>query len=155
MKKLYIFSAFLDILEYLARCISNLVDKFTKRNKNYEEITTIEYHIDKKDIDTSVLLYNKDKHSLGIENTWDKKIPLESNKFESIIYYLKKHNVLEYKKYYHSLEFHSYSDMTEEEESNNQESITITFKDGNKRTITSLDNNKKVSNIIDYLKQIN
>ena len=155
MKKLYIFSAFLDILEYLARCISNLVDKFTKRNKNYEEITSIEYNIDKKDIDTSVLIYNKDKHSLGIENTWDKKISLESNKFESIIYYLKKHNVLQYKKYYHSLEFHSYSDMTEDDDSNNQESITITFKDGTKRTITSLDNNKKVSNIIDYLKQIN
>jgi hypothetical protein len=155
MKKLYIFSAFLDILEYLARCISNLVDKFTKRNKNYEEITSIEYSIDKKDIDTSVLIYNKDKHSLGIENTWDKKISLESNKFESIIYYLKKHNVLQYKKYYHSLEFHSYSDMTEEDNTDNQESITITFKDGTKRTITSLDNNKKVSNIIDYLKQIN
>lgn len=155
MKKLYIFSAFLDILEYLARCISNLVDKFTTRNKNYEEITSIEYNIDKKDIDTSVLIYNKDKHSLGIENTWDKKISLESNKFESIIYYLKKHNVLQYKKYYHSLEFHSYSDMTEEDNTDNQESITITFKDGNKRTIISLDNNKKISNIIDYLKQIN
>lgn len=155
MKKLYIFSAFLDILEYLARCISNLVDKLTKRNKNYEDITAIEYSIDKKDISTSVLIYNKDKYSLGIENTWDKKIDIQSNKFESIIYYLKKNNVLKYKKYYHSLEFHSYSDMTEEENTDNQESITITFKDGNKRTITSLDNNKKVSNIIDYLKQIN
>jgi hypothetical protein len=154
MKKLYIFSAFLDILEYLARCISNLVDKFTKRNKNYEEITSIEYNIDKKDIDTSVLIYNKDKHSLGIENTWDKKISLESNKFESIIYYLKKNKVLKYKKYYHSLEFHSYSDMIEEDNTDKQESITITFKDGNKRTIISLDNNKKISNIIEYLKNI-
>ena len=135
MKKLYIFSAFLDILEYLARCISNLVDTFTNKSKNYEDITAIEYSIDKKDISTSVLIYNKDKHSLGIENTWDKKISLESNKFESIIYYLKKHNVLQYKKYYHSLEFHSYSDMTEEDNTDNQESITITFKDGNKRTI--------------------
>ena len=33
MKKLYIFSLILDILEFFARCISNLVDKFTPRNK--------------------------------------------------------------------------------------------------------------------------
>ena len=46
MKKLYIFSAFLDILEYLARCISNTVDIFTPRNKNHEDITAIEYLID-------------------------------------------------------------------------------------------------------------
>ena len=154
MKKLYIFSAFLDILEYIARCISNLVDTFTKKNKNYDEITAIEYSIENKDISESVLIYNKDKHSLGIENTWDKKLNLDSNKFESIIYYLIKNNVLKYKKYYHSLEFHSYSDMTEEDNIDNQETITIIFKDGNKRTITSLDNNKKISNIIDYLKNI-
>lgn len=155
MKKLYIFSAFLDILEYLARCISNLVDTFTNKNKNYEDITAIEYSIEKGETSTSVLIYNKDKHSLGIKNTWDKKIDIQSNKFESIIYYLKKNKVLKYKKYYHSLEFHSYSDMTEEDNNDNQESITITFKDGNKRTIISLDNNKKISNIIEYLKNIN
>ena len=155
MKKLYIFSAFLDILEYLARCISNLVDTFTPRNKNYEDITAIEYLIDKNDKSESVLIYNKDKHLLGIENTWDKKIELESNKFESIIYYLKKNNVLNYKKYYHTLEFHSYNDMTEEDSTDNQETITIIFKDSNQRKITSLDDNKKVTRIIDYLKQIN
>lgn len=154
MKKLYIFSALLDILEFLARCISNLVDTFTKRNKNYEEITAIEYSIDKEDISTSILIYNKDKHSLGIKNTWDKKIDIQSNKFNDIIYYLKKHNVLKYKKYYHSLEFHSYSDMTDED-TTNEESITIYFKDSTTRKITSLDNNKKISNIIEYLKNIN
>ncbi len=154
MKKLYIFSALLDILEFLARCISNLVDTFTKRNKHYEEITAIEYSIDKEDITTSILIYNKDKHSLGIKNTWDKKIDIQSNKFNDIIYYLKKHNVLKYKKYYHSLEFHSYSDMTDED-TTNEESITIYFKDSTTRKITSLDNNKKISNIIEYLKNIN
>ena len=79
MKKTYIFSALLDILEYLVRCISNLVDKFTKRNKNYNDITSIEYYIEKGETSTSVLIYNKDKHSIGIKNTWDKKIDLESN----------------------------------------------------------------------------
>lgn len=154
MKKTYIFSALLDILEYLSRCISNLVDKFTKRNKNYNDITSIEYSIEKGETSISVLIYNKDKHSIGIKNTWDKKIDLESNKFESIIYYLKKHNILNYKKYYHSLEFHSYSDMYEED-TTNEESITITFKDNTTRKITTLDSNKKITNIIDYLKQIN
>ena len=140
MKKLYIFSAFLDILEYLARCISNTVDIFTPRNKNHEDITAIEYLIDDP-INTSenIIIYNKDRYSSGIENTWDKKIGLESNKFESIIYYLKKNNVLSYKKYYHALEFHSYNDLTNEvDDPDKEESVTITFKDGNKRRITSL-----------------
>lgn len=156
MKKvLYIFSLILDILEYLARCISNLVDKFTKRNKNYDDITAIEYKVDKEDISTKVLIYNKDRHSFGISNTWDKKYDLPSNEFASIIYYLKKHNVLKYKKYYHTLEFHSYSDMYEEENKDTEESITIMFKDGTQRKITSLDHNKKINNIINYLKEIN
>ena len=156
MKKiLYIFSLILDILEYLARVIANIVDTFTKRNKNYEEITSIEYLIENKDSSISVLIYNKDRYSLGIENTWDKKIDLPSNKFQNIIYYLKKHNVLNYKKYYHTLELHNYSDMYNEENTDEYETIIITFKDGNKRKITSLDNNKKISKLIEYLKEIN
>lgn len=42
-----------------------------------------------------------------------------------------------------------------EEDTTNEESITITFKDNTTRKITTLDNNKKITNIIDYLKQIN
>ena len=67
MKKLYIFSAFLDILEYLARCISNLVDKFTTRNKNYEEnmedvvIECLEYFGDIKSVD-----YDEDSNAVEL-----------------------------------------------------------------------------------------
>ena len=156
MKKvLYIFSLILDILEYLARCISNLVDKFTKRNKNYDDITAIEYLIDKEDISTNILIFNKDRHSFGIENIWDKKILLQANRFEDIIYYLKKHGVLKYKKYYHTLEFHSYSDMYTEDNTDTQDVVTIYFKDGFSRKIISLDNNKKINELINYLKEIN
>lgn len=156
MKKLYIFSLILDILEFFARCISNLVDKFTPRNKNYDDITAIEYLIDDPITGiNSVLIYNKDRHSFGVENTWDQKIDLQSNEFTSIIYYLKKHNVLSYKKYYHSLDFHSYADMYEEDGgAETEETITIMFKDSTKRKITSLDSNKKISKLIEYLKEI-
>lgn len=155
MKKTFIFSAFLDILEYLARCIANIVDIFTPRNKNYDEITAIEYIIETPENTISKLIYNKERHSFGIENTWDQKIDLPSNEFTNIIYYLKKNNVLKYKKYYHSLSFHSYADMYEENnENDNEQIITIIFKDSTKRKITSLDNNKKITNLINYLKEI-
>ena len=156
MKKLYIFSLVLDIFEFIARCISNTIDKFTPRNKNYEDIVSIEYNIELKETSASKIIYNKDRYSTGIDNIWDKKIALSSNKFQDIIYYLKKNNVLKYKKYYHSLYFHSYADMYEEDDGvETEETITIMFKDGTKRKITSLDNNKKISNIIEYLKNIN
>lgn len=156
MKKLYIFSLVLDILEFLARCISNLVDKFTPRNKNYDDITAIEYVIETQETTLSRLIYNKDRHSFGIENIWDQKIDLPSNEFTSIIYYLKKNNVLNYKKYYHSLDFHTYADIYEEDGgAETTETITIMFKDGAKRKITSLDENQKIKRLIDYLKEIN